>query len=241
MAIFQPVDMMGPAHRGAQIQQLAQNAAQNVMRRQRMKSLIQSSASAAGQAAQTGTGAMGGFGGGGGNPFQGSMRGRPQGQRGSILRPPMSLGSSLADLMASGAAARLPGTSDTGGMYGPGGGGFDFGSLPDPNDMSQSPASMGSIPAHETPPAPPTGAAPITAPGGGTGIAYPTTAAAGRSPEAGMGAAANPAAVDTSGASGGLVHLGNGLYYDPVTDSLRGGNPSGGLSAMQTARQGRPV
>jgi len=38
--IFQPQNVMGPANRGNVIQQLAQGAAQNVMRRQKMRALL---------------------------------------------------------------------------------------------------------------------------------------------------------------------------------------------------------
>jgi hypothetical protein len=78
MAIFQPVDMAGPAHRGGTIQQLAQAAAQNVMRRQRMRSLLA-------QGARAGSG--------GTQPFRSSVQARPMGVRGSVLADVSGMGS----------------------------------------------------------------------------------------------------------------------------------------------------
>lgn len=233
MGIFQPVNVAGPANRSGQIQKLAQTAAQNVMRRQRMRSLIHSGAAAAGRAASVG---------GTSNPIASSLRMRPTGSRGSILRPPMSVGGgSLASMLASAAERATTPGGDIGGMFGAGGGGFDFGSLPDPNDPRQSFTDLAMPMAQDTP-APAEGTSPrVTAPGGYEQLTYPTTAAASASNEAGSLNMQNPAGVDTSGASGGLVHLGNGLYYDPVSDSLRGGNPAGPLGAFASAQRGRPV
>ena len=226
MSLFQPVDMTGPANRSAQIQKLAQTAAQNVMRRQRMSALIRAGAAAAGSAA-----------GGAVNAMHSSMRARPTGSRGSILRPPMSVGGqSLAEMLASaGQRASTPGAF--GGMYASGGGGFDFASLPDPNDPRQSNVDLGVPMSHDTPPAPPvsTGSVNSDAPNSVTAL----TAQGFRTGGPATGGFFDPSALppgvyaldppsDPNATVNGMLHLGGGLYYDPVTDSLRGGNPARG-------------
>ena len=217
MAIFQPIDPRGPAQRGNQtLQELAQSAAQNVIRRQRMRALL----------AQGARGAAGGAV-GGSNPFRSSLNARPTGLRGL---PPHAQGQALG-------LGGLHGNGNGNGQFDPnnagvfssGGGGYDYPSLPDPNDPSQAPSG---------PTAPAAEVAGTTAPGG---VSYATPAAAGSSVGTGQQSASDPSSVDTSGASGGLINLGNGLFYDPVTDAVHGGNPLGGLTAFQTATQGRPV
>jgi hypothetical protein len=241
MAIFNPVDMMGPAHRGAQIQKLAQNAAQNVMRRQRMRSLIHAGASVAGRGAG---GASGGV--GGGIPFQSSMRARPQGTHSTFMRPPGGP-QSIAEILASaGQRAQSP----SGGFFGNAGGGFDFTSLPDPNDPRQAtPDTMPRPGLSAAPPAAP--AAPDAAPSADpTAAPVPTNTTTATPPAPqfytgpdGQPASYSPAApapgtfsYDTgvvptatgtatlgSAASVGVIPLGNNMYYDPVTDSIHGG------------------
>jgi len=120
MAIFNPIDVMGPAHRGAQIQQLAQNAAQNVMRRQKMRSLIAQGARGAAQA-------------GAGQPINSSARMHPTSLRGLTLA-----GAGMAAPGAQG--GRGVGPSD--GSLGAGGGGYDYPSLPSPADPMQSAHSL---------------------------------------------------------------------------------------------------
>jgi hypothetical protein len=215
MAIFQPVDVTGPANRGGTIQQLAQGAAQNVLRRQRMRALL----------AQGARGAAGGT-----QPFRSSLQARPMGVRGSVL----------AGVGRAGSKSQLisqmldPSHRDGGGFgqYGPGGGGYDYPSLPDPNDASQSRQSSDANPSLPTTPAPARAADPVA------GVVGASGQAGGNNP---LAPSVDPTSVDTSGANGGLINLGGGLYYDPVTDAVHGGNPIGGYSALQQGLQGRPV
>jgi hypothetical protein len=194
MTLFQPVDMMGPAHRGGQFQQMAQMAAQNVLRRQKLRALIQQSAA----------GARGGT----AQPFRGSTHMRPLGgNRGGLFRPP---GQDVSTAHAPGAPPPF--------SY-PDPGPMDLPSLPDPTDPSQSPQSIqapNQFDPTQTPPplTAPSGfsPAPQTAPSGfGGGTPPPQTAPSGFT---GGG--------DASG-GGGLIPLGNGMYYDPVTDTVHGG------------------
>jgi hypothetical protein len=95
MAIFQPIDVAGPARQGNQtLQKLAQSAAQNVMRRQHMRALL----------AQGARGAAGGAV-GGNTPFRSSTQLRPTGVH-TIPRP-----QKVAALIG-GAGAHVGGPSD---------------------------------------------------------------------------------------------------------------------------------
>src|SRR5690242_21066974 len=120
------MNVMGPAHRGNTIQALAQNAAQGVLRRQRMRQLLQQGAAAAG------TGGAGVS-----KLFRSSMDGHGLGTRGGIQRPGLSQQVIAQLLRGSGGVATMPGGSTArqlGGAYAAGGGGYDFGSIADPND-----------------------------------------------------------------------------------------------------------
>lgn len=176
--MFQPFDVQGPAHRLGQVQQLAQNAAQNVMHRQRLRALI----------SQT-LGAAQGAGGGMGNPLHGSFNARAMGGRGEVYRPEM-----------------LPGYNFPGANRG----GPEFGALPSPADLHQSPQSYGPPPSATAVGAfvDPGPAVPVTtAPGGST--PPPSGPGAG----GGVNQRLNPQ----------LIPLGNGLHYDPATDTVLGG------------------
>jgi hypothetical protein len=209
VAIFQPVDMMGPAHRGPQIQALAQHAAKNVMMRSRMRALLQQGARGAAQA-------------GGGQHLVSSMRARPMGLRGHA-GPGGGVMSSLASMLAMNAGGGNQ--NFPGGDQNESGGGFDFSSLADPNDPSQSASST--FPGAPTPP---------VDTGAGTGFnpngPGPTPVGSGtdgaplvnNNPSAPNDVVAGPDMGSGNAAPGtGLIHLGGGMYYDPATDSVRGG------------------
>lgn len=203
MAIFSHVDLMGPAHRQNQVQVLAQKAAQNVLRRQRLRKLIQ------GAAAQAG-------GGGAGMPVHGSMVHHAPGTRGHIQRAAIPADQLQSMLQGAGGPAGvvMPG------MTNPSGGGYDFGSIQDPTDPHQSPASLppdtvdnqsSATPPPMFPGAPgspgTTGGigGPPSTPGGGSGGGY-----VGITPFTPM--------------PPGAIPLGGGLFYDPATDTVIGGN-----------------
>lgn len=231
MALFGTLNVAGPANRGNQIQQMAQNAAQNVMRRQKLQALLQQSA--AGAAAH---------GGGQGIPMRGSNAGHPVGVRGATMHPAINPDQLAAMARSAGQAGHMPDGS-YGGVFGQGGGGYDFGGVPNAADHNQSPQLLGPSPFQSVPTGPPQAAGdprpPVGAfvsnpsiPGGGyiNDNAGPTNQAA--APVAGP----NPAtavntmqtADATQSASGGAVRgwvsLGNGLFYDPVNDIVRGGS-----------------
>lgn len=202
MSLFQPVNVTGPAHRGNQIAMLAQTAAHNVMRKQKMKSLL-------------GKSARGAAGAGAAQAFQSALRAHPQGIHGHVqgrtdmggdfLNPAVS---QLAQITGNGGNMADPGMN-------PSGSGYDFPSVPDNTDPSQSPASVqpniGDAITQQ--PAPyltgngwtPSGTEGTTAPGGNPN---PTG-----SPYGGI-----PAPIGSS-----LIHLGGGMYYDPATDSVTNG------------------
>lgn len=241
MALFGTLNVMGPAHRGAQLQSLAQTAAQNVMRRQRMKALLRTGAAAA---AQAGAGHAAG---GPGMRIRGSAMHSMVGTRGHIQRPNLTA-DQLAQMARSAAnQGHLP-DGRLGGVYGPGGGGFDFGSIPDSSDHSQSPASLEATAAVQGGGEPPKGTPALNpsyvsdGQGGYTyvgpdpstlqpGQAYPNPDGSGTSyaPIPGMDAPAPSGNVGTN-----LIPLGNGMYYDPVADAIRGigHSDSQGLSSI---------
>jgi hypothetical protein len=221
VAIFNPIDVQGPAHQGNQtLQKLAQGAAQNVLRRQKMRALLAQGARGAASAV------------GGSTPFRSSMNAHPTGVRG-LPRP-----QGLAALLG-GAGAHAGGPSDArdGGMLGAGGGGYDYPSLPDPNDASQAPAA-GPSPAAPAGAADAVGAPPLNGAtaqfNAGVGnigstptIEEPPLNGATAQFNAGIGnigsnMAPAPTSSGSAGSDNGLIHLGNGLYYDPVTDAVHG-------------------
>lgn len=231
MTLFQPVDVMGPAHRAPQLAALAQHAAANVMRRNRMKALLAQGARGARSA-------------GAGQPFRNSLNMRPLGNRGATLK-------GLAGLITGGSNVLGGGNGrlrQDDGVFGAGGGGYDYPSIPDPTDPRQSPVGAG--PATAWPgPTPHGGVGTADMPASGPDFNGPGGSVQGGSlfgPDQGsqLGAAAGVdystpdtpegwAAVAPQPSSGGgvnndptgsgLIHLGNGMYYDPATDSVRGG------------------
>lgn len=211
MALFGTLNVAGPANRGATIQSLAQNAAQSVMRRQRLKALLQQATSA-------------GAHGGPGTPFQSSLNGRAVGTRGSTIRPDIPSDALAGMARAAGHSGHMPG-----GVFGRGGGGFDFGAIPAPVDHSQSPASVGASPFHSAPiePAP---NAPIV--GGGFAHAGSSAPAPTPGPAPSAPGGAYEGIQGAQGATPGNIHgwisIGGGLFYDPETDMVRGGAPAMG-------------
>ena len=200
MAIFSHVDMMGPAHRQNQVQALAQKAAQNVLRRQRLRKLIQAGASAAqGQGGSTGM------------PVRSSMMHPAPGVHGHG-RP--NLAPNVLQQMIQGAGA--PGAPMPGAVN-PSGGGFDFNSIPDPTDPHQSPASL------------PDGAPKSGyGPSGTSGIA-PDGSYIGDQAYSAQFPQDNPdsgGAMDAPAlpGNGQLIPLGGGLFYDPINDTVTGGS-----------------
>jgi hypothetical protein len=191
VSIFAPQNVMGPAHRGNVIAQLAQTAAQNVMRRQKMKSLIQSTASRAGA-------------GGANQPFRGSTMGHSTGVRGAVMRP--------------GGAGAAPGMAGLlQGMQGaPTGGGFA--NYPDPG-----PADMPSLPSQD-----PTQAPGETAPGPVSAAPQPAAPQPDTTPQQAQAIYSGGGAVysgmlpngTTTNDNMNAIPLGNGLFYDPMTDSV---------------------
>jgi hypothetical protein len=122
VSIFAPQNVMGPAHRGNMVQQLAQNAAQNVMRRQKLKALLQN---ATGQGHAVG----------GGQPFRSSVMGHTTGVRGATFRPGQAapFGSpGGASFLSAGGTMPVANYPDAGPQ--------DLPSLPS-NDPAQSPSS----------------------------------------------------------------------------------------------------
>lgn len=245
--IFQPT--MGH-NRSTMLQQAAQSAAQNVMRRNKLRSLIGGATGAGGGGASMGS------------PIHAAALGKPIGTAGGISRPAAALGGqTLAQQLAAAAgAAQIPGA------YNPSGGGADFSSVPDPADGHQSPQTLpnqGVVPtsapgfiapqpvagtgtpggyAAPPPPAgtpgyvsPPQGGAPSYIPspimGGGATqqVVAPGVVSGTGTPSVGSpGAGVNP--------GGGMIPLGGNLFYDPATDSVVGppgtpGNAGGAARA----------
>lgn len=212
MAIFQPVNMTGPAHRGPQIQQLAQQAAQNVMRRQRMRSMLKTSAAAARGAVP-----------GGGQGLMTAQRGVH-----TVLSHP-GLVPNMGSAFAPGSNTVGPASPQDPGLYNAAGGGADFQSLPDPTDPSQSPASVGGPVQIPLPPG--FGSAPGGPefnPGVGGGSSGPIA-----SPGLGGSVGGPIYTPGVGGSSGGLIPLNGGLFYDPATDSVVGGG--GGSRGQMTS------
>jgi hypothetical protein len=195
MAIFNPIDMMGPAHRGAQVQQLAQNAAQNVLRRQKMRALLAQGARGAAQA-------------GAGQQINSSARMHPTGLRGLTLH-------GAGGLDMHGAPNGLGGNAfGNDGSMGNAGGGYDYPSIPAPVDPMQSaqstvPGAVSQVPA---PPAPSAQTAQTSA---SAPIVAPTT-----NPDGTQMSVGNDMGVHLATDP---IHLGGGLYYDPNTDTVTGG------------------
>lgn len=201
------VNHAGPAS----IQQLAQNAAQNVLRRQRMKAMLGKASSAAGAGGPLDIG--------GGRRISGSFVNHPNGSQGGFRLPYQTL-QSLQQ------AAQQYGN---GGMFGPGGGGADFGSLPDPQDPYQSPGSLN-----------PPQAQPAPSIGDAIGPTPPQSGVDAVNQIVPNGAQGTNLPVDNGGQAGpngatGWVPLGGGLFYDPTNDIVRGGNsaaPANGLNPI---------
>jgi hypothetical protein len=202
----QYLNVAGPANRGPLLQQLANNAAQNVMRKQRMRALLQQSAHSAGSQAAAGVG------------VHSSMRAHPMGVRSQTFQPYAG--------MAGGATAGALGAlvsqqQDVGG--GGNGGGYDFASLPHPSGPTVS-TSPNLTP---QPPGLATGWNPSFDPqgnyiGSGPGPQPPDQAQPG----------------GTMQVSNGLIPLGNGMFYDPINDAIRGG---GAVVAAQGGNNLNPV
>lgn len=226
MAIFQPVNMMGPAHRGGQIQQLAQQAAQNVMRRQRMRSMLRTSAGAA-------------------RPAVTGAQGLLTAQRGHTGIPhPGLIPNMSAGLMAAAGPGAVPIQPVDTGALNSSGGGLDFQSIPDATDPQQSPQLGGNTPPAGTPPPPYAGApylggdrqpvppAPSTG-GAGTGAASAALAGAASAGNAvgGVGSLFGPGGA-ISPANAGLIPLNGGLFYDPSTDKVVGSSAAGSASGL---------
>jgi hypothetical protein len=203
MTIFNPIDMMGPAHKSNQtLQQLAQGAAQNVMRRQKMRALLAGSARGAASPGM-------------GQPFRSSLNGRPGGVKSSVLM--RMLGGPGANGMGNG--------HGNDGVFGAAGGGYDYPSLPSQTDPMQSMASTRPNIAAQVPVAPPSPMQPTPPP---PGVATPQSVAAQGGfatssgpgytlvgPDAKMAGHIDPASSDVS-----MIHLGDGIFYDPNTDTI---------------------
>lgn len=213
LSIFQPVDPSGPAHQGNQtLQKLAQGAAQNVLRRQRMRALL----------AQGARGAAGGSV-GGSVPTRSSVNARPVGVRSRILDPGFNRpGANNAGGLGHGNGNGL-GDTGFGGVLGAGGGGYDYPSLPDPNDASQGAAAT-----HGPFSAPPSGfGVDPSGPGNYIGADGSANTLTPHDPtqmgDAGIGVSTvTGTAIPGTHAANGLLHLGNGLFYDPVNDAIHG-------------------
>lgn len=214
MSIFAPQNVMRPAHRGGVIQHLAQGAAQNVMRRQKLKALLQHTA-----------GQAGGHTVGRGQPFRASTQGHATGVRGAVQRPPQF----MHGLGATAQAFQGQGFANQADMFSqPDPGTLDLPSLPDAADPSQSPSSTsgpqvvdptdpGSGSAAEAPAASyyigpdgqPVQYSPAPAPSPGT-YSYDT------------GVLAGGVQIGSPQANGASIPLGNGLFYDPISDAIHG-------------------
>lgn len=210
MSLFNPIDVQGPAHRGAQVQQLAQAAAQNVMRRQKMRSLLQQGARGAAQS-------------GAGQSLQSSARQHPTGLRGATLRDPgFNRGSvSLPAGLLGAQTGDTFGSAPMDGSQNASGGGVDYPSIPSPTDASQSPTSTMPDPTTFVPGPSGTPGVPTNPLGsnGGNFLGAPPT---GNVPSDSV-----PADSNQPTNANQPIHLGGGLYYDPLTDSVHGGNPLG--------------
>lgn len=193
--MFHPFNVQGPANRVNQVQQLAQNAAQNVLQRQKLRALLSQTLGGAPSTA------------GGGNPIRGSFNHSEMGQRGDVYRPML-----------------LPGYGNSVG-FGHGnpfnGAGTEFGSLPG-SDPGQSPQSYGPPPPQRPVSSPPQRpASPAqSSPSGGATPAAPSAPL----PNAPGGGYINPVWQSLPGSpSSNLVTLANGFRYDPVSDQVFGG------------------
>lgn len=230
MALFGTLNVAGPAHRGAQISALAQNAAQAVLRRQRLKQTLTQAA------------AMAGGHGGGGVPMHSSTRGRPVGVRGATMRPDLAANTLAEMARSAGRAGHLPGGA-AGGVFGQGGGGFDFGGLPAPADHSQSLVLQGPSPFRSMPVAPAANAPAINRPPVGAQLTTPSGQPYINDNAGPTNPASVPATIQATQDAGmpsavhGWVSLGGGLFYDPVNDIVRG--PSAGVSNGLIGQDGK--
>lgn len=220
------------------IAQAAQTAAQNVMRRNKLRALIGKGAAGAG-----------GGGTGMGSPNRAMSLGKPIGTAGGISRPSAAMGGgqTLAEQLAA-----AMGGANTPGAFNASGGGADFQAIPDPHDGGQSPQTLPNqgIGTGGYLPAPPIPSAPGTPIGGAPGYATPTPGAitspnapnTGASPIISPNApgAGSSAPIGTPGAGvspgGAMIPLGGNLFYDPATDSVVGpagtpGNAGGATRA----------
>lgn len=245
--ILQP-PMMGP-NRAQMLQQAAQSAAQNVMRRQKLRGMIGKTVGGGGGATM-------------GSPIRAMNMGKPVGTAGGVSRPGGVIGGgqTLAEqlLAAMGSAA-------TPGAFNPHGGGGDFSSLPDPNDPNQSPQTLpnqgighgaATAPGYVPPTPPPGTPGYITPPGSTVGSWTPTAPQVAAQTPVGTpgavgswapgGAQVGTAAGSTVGGQGsalasagspgavaGQIPLGGGLFYDPATDSVVG--PGAGSGAFKAS------
>lgn len=201
---------VGP-HPGVNIQALAQNAAQNVLRRQRMRKLLQASA------------VMSGGGGGVSQLMRSSLQGRMTGARGHIQHPGFDAQTLAAMLRGAANQATLPGgglNAGLGGMFAMGGGGYDFGSIADPSDPSQSPRSIDPTQVQTNPTSP---GGPNPNVGGQPGTGYNSGPSQGQNTQAGpVYPGGDPTNVSLPGGTHGWIPLGGGMFYDPVNDIVRG-------------------
>jgi hypothetical protein len=161
---------------------------------------------------------------GGGQQIHSSLREHPTSLRGLSLRggPGAGIGNGVGNGFGHPADV---------GAYSSGGGGYDYPSIPDPTDPTQSPASTAPGPVADALPAPaspgPVSPGPsLPAPYAPAGTLAPTIA----SPTGGTETLTSPSSdfYRTDPSSGGAIHLGNGLYYDPSTDSVVGSSDLGG-------------
>lgn len=196
-----PVNVMGPAHRGTQLAALAQTAAQNVMRRQRMRSLINNGASGARPP-------------GLGQPLATAGRGL---HTPGMPTPGHGVANAGSD-MQSQLLAIL-----SGGQYNPSGGGGDFGSLPntDPTQPHPQVGNPGGVMQPGAPALPPG-----TNPGGAAQWTSGAPSGGADNPGGGAQWAGTGPAAGTP--SGGLIPLSGGLFYDPATDTVVGGGGAAG-------------
>lgn len=224
MALFGTLNVAGPANRQGTLQTLAQNAAQAVLRRQRLKQVLSQAAATGGGGAQSGPN----------TPFQSSMHGRSMGVRGATMRPDLAPDVLAQMARAAGRPGHVP-DGGYGGVFRRGGGGFDFGALPSP-DPSAHPSDVGSSPFHPAPVAP--GGLPQNINPGGPMQPAPTGAPVSSPiPTPGGSGAIQPAPAEGSPAGPGTsaphqwIPLGSGLFYDPVNDIVRGPS-NAGLSSI---------
>lgn len=244
MSFYSPVNSMGQ-NRSTMIQQAAQTAAQNVMRRQKLRTMLGKTVAGGGGATM-------------GSPLRAQNLGKPIGTAGGISRPGGVIGGGQS--LQQQLAAAL-GFAQTPSAYNASGGGADFSSVPDPADGHQSPQTLPNqgVAPHQistapslmgSPPPGTPGFAPLPASGsvgswvpspsqiasqlppagGGTAVSgggqltpggAPTGGIVG-TPGAGAGAGTALANLGSPGAIGALIPLGSNLFYDPGTDSVIG-------------------